>query len=56
MSWFMRRPRVKEPLTNAPKHFSPLGDKAAKERQEAIRGKNDAATTTPHVSSMATRK
>ena len=56
MSWYKRRPRVKEPSTSAPKHFSPLGDKAAKERQEAIRGTNDAATTTPHVSSMATRK
>lgn len=56
MSWYKRRPRVKEPLTSAPKHFSPLGNKAAKERQEAIRGTNDTTTITPHVPSMATGK
>ena len=56
MSWYKRRPRVREPLATAPKHFSPLGDKALKERQDAIRGTDDGTTTTPHVSGMATRK
>ena len=56
MSWYKRRPRVKEPLASAPKHFSPMGDKAIKERQDAMRGTDDGTTTTPHVSGMATRK
>lgn len=56
MSWYKRRPRVREPLASAPKHFSPLGDKAAKERQESMRGTDDGTTTTSHVPSMATRK
>lgn len=34
MSWFKRRPRIKEPEKLIPHHFSPLSEKALKEAKE----------------------
>jgi hypothetical protein len=45
MSWFNRKPRVREPEHVAPKHFSPIAEKLLKEQKELVRGtakkKND---------------
>jgi hypothetical protein len=35
MSWFKRRPRIKEPAKLVPHHTSPLAEKIRKEAKEA---------------------
>jgi hypothetical protein len=40
MSWFKRRPRVKEPVKQTPHHTSPLSQKLLKEQKEAVKPKS----------------
>ena len=45
MSWFNRRPKLREPERLTPKHSSPIAEKLLKEQKELVRGttkkKND---------------
>jgi hypothetical protein len=43
MSWFKRRPRVKEPPKQTPQHTSPLTRKLLKEQQDAVKPKKDSS-------------
>ena len=40
MSWFNRRPRVKEPPKLTPHHLSPLSRKILQEQKQAVAPKN----------------
>lgn len=39
MSWFNRRPKLRESERLAPKHSSPIAEKLLKEQKELVRGK-----------------
>ena len=43
MSWFNRRPKIKEPERKAPRHSSPISDKRLKEAKEKTGPDNKAA-------------
>lgn len=37
MSWYNRKPRIKEPPKQVPHHYSPMAEKALKEAKEKVR-------------------
>ena len=55
MSWYKRRPRVKEPPKLISKTTSPMASKHLKQAKELTQSDDRTATTT-HVSSLAPRK
>lgn len=44
MSWFMRRPRIKEPPKQLPHHNSPMTEKVMKEAKEKLRAEKPKQT------------
>jgi len=38
MSWFNRRPKLREPEKLTPKHSSPIAEKLLQEQKELVRG------------------